>query len=116
MTVLDFGKFLRQLFKDDLSINIYPIVAENSTLKSYAIYERVSTTHRHKDRQLDGARFNIYLIAEQYNESVNMLQKVIDACNRVYDWEGEHVRLGIDDASESYSDAYVQQAVITISV
>jgi hypothetical protein len=116
MTILNLGKFLNKLFKEDLNINIYPIIAENSTLKNYAIYERTNTQHVHKDAQIIAATYNILLISDQYNTSIAMLQKLIDACNKVYEFEGEFVKLDIESTSESYNDAYIQQVIININI
>jgi endonuclease IV len=115
MTILDLGKFLNKLFKD-LNINIYPVIAENSTLKDYAVYERLQTRQFHKDRQFQEATYLINLVSSQYNTSIDMLQKVIDACNRIYAYESERIQLLIETTSESYSDAYIQTVTINIKI
>ena len=111
MNIVDLGKFLNKLFKD-LKINLYPIVAENSTVMPFATYERTSINHISKDYQVREAYYNINILSEQYEESVVLLQKVIDACLIPYNFNNECVRLWLENCSESYSDNYIQNITL----
>jgi hypothetical protein len=115
MTILDTGKFLSKLFKET-GINIYPVIAENGAKLPFAVYERQSTQHSHKDRQINTAVFEITILSAQYNQSVDLIQKVIDLCRTPYAYEGAMVRLDIETTSEAHNgdDAYMQ--IITMSI
>jgi hypothetical protein len=116
MKILDTGKFLNNLFFG-MFINVYPIIAENSAVMPFATYERTGTEHNSKDQQISRATYNISIYSEQYNESVELLQKVIDICrSQNHMFQEEPVRLSVDHTYESYNDCYVQTAVLIIEV
>jgi hypothetical protein len=106
MTILDIGKFLKDFF-NTLKINVYPLIAENSAPLPFAIYQRSATEHNHKDQQINQATYNITIISEQYNESIGLLQKVIDECRNIHEYQGTAIRINIDSTDESYSDNYI---------
>jgi hypothetical protein len=118
MNILDIGKFLYRLFKIDLKINIYPLVAENSAVEDYAVYQRIDTVHLHKDQQLTEATYNIAIVASQYDKSIEMLQRVIDVCRKTYGMVGTDalIRLEVVQTQESYNDAYIQSITIKIKI
>jgi hypothetical protein len=111
MKILDLGRFISSLFTE-LGINIYPCIAENSVLYPYAVYARTDTGHRHKDRQLSEATYTVKIVTEQYEQSVELLQRVIDATRKVYTFQGDRITARIETASEFYSDAFVQQIAL----
>jgi hypothetical protein len=115
MKILDLGKFINSIFKE-MDINIYPVIAENSALKDYAIYERVDTRFSHKDRQLAEATYNVSIVCQQYDKSVELLQRVIDACRKIYSFMDNRIQLDIMSTSESYNEAYLQLITIKIDI
>jgi hypothetical protein len=125
MSILDIGKFLRQMF-DELGINIYPSVAENSAKMPFAVYRRMSTDHNHKDQRISQATYLVEITADQYDESVALLQKVIDSCGYLHEFEGTAVRLIVESTVESYGDrrirlsslwqSYIQSITLKIEI
>ena len=116
MTILDLGKFLNKLFKS-LNINIYPIIAENSTKFPYAVYSRDSFSHNHKDKSINKATYSIDILSEQYNESVMLLQKFLDECREIQMFNNETIRISVVSSNEVYSgEAYVQSIIIDIEI
>jgi hypothetical protein len=116
INIVDLGVFLFELFKNDLKINIYPVIAENSTVFPFATYTRESTTHQNKDSQISAADYNITLVSDQYNESIELVKKVIDACRKIYTYKNTLIRLKAVTTSESYNDAYIQTITVTIEI
>jgi hypothetical protein len=115
MKILDIGKLINSLFKQ-LNINIYPIVAENSAVMPFAVYFRTQTDHYHKDKSIARAYYNIEIICEQYEESINLLQRVIDMCSNIHEYNDEKVRLNIESTNEYYDDSYHQIITLTIDI
>lgn len=115
MKILDIGKLLSKLFSD-IHINIYPIIAENSATLPFAVYNRNQTTHNHKDKSVNEAYYSVEIISEQYEESINLLQKVIDMCANVQIFNNEQVRLGIESTNEFYDDSYHQLINLKIEI
>jgi hypothetical protein len=115
MNILDIGKFLSKLF-GEIDINVYPIIAENSANLPFATYERVGTTHQHKDKQISSAQYSITILSEQYDKSVDLVQRLIDACRKTYSFEDTIIRLTIESSNESYNDCYIQNVTLTIEL
>jgi hypothetical protein len=66
--------------------------------------------------QLSDASYQIELVCEQYNSSVDRLQKVIDACRKDYVFDDAQIQLVVSSTSEFYNDAYVQQIIIHFKI
>lgn len=91
-----------------LSNKIFPIVANNGTDLPFLIYRRYSyTPQSDKDYTNERAEIEVRIVANKYEDSVNIADAVGDALNNYKDNEVEQIRLITSD-EDFLDEAFVQ--------
>ena len=114
------GKEIKRILSSDEQVNnvlgnkIFPLVAENGTLFPFLTYRRTSfVPYDNKDYTDESVYMDIMIVAQTYNESVDIADTVADCLNRT---STELINyIGIKNIREDYvEDSYVQTISIEI--